>query len=229
MKSLILLHGALGTKDQMQSLAKILSDQFRTYTFDFSGHGGRSDITDPFSMELMTEDLHDFIKQNAIQDPLIFGYSMGGYVALYHALKYPSIISAIITLATKFDWSVENAEREVSQLNIDLMKEKIPDFVEVLKSRHGKHWEKTIENTRELMLQLSKTKQLHAESLSKIQTKALICIGDKDKMVSLSESEQAAGNLVNATLHILPNTPHPFERVSLELLTQIISEFEQGS
>lgn len=41
MQHLILLHGALGSKDQLQPLATALERHFQVHIFNFSGHGGR--------------------------------------------------------------------------------------------------------------------------------------------------------------------------------------------
>ena len=41
MQHLILLHGALGSKEQLQPLATTLQNTFHVHSFNFSGHGGR--------------------------------------------------------------------------------------------------------------------------------------------------------------------------------------------
>ncbi len=228
MKSLILLHGALGCQDQMKELVRALQNQFKIYTIEFRGHGRRAENTKPFTLDLLAKDLNDEINFLELQDPIVFGYSMGGYVALYHALKYPHINLSIITLATKFDWNTETAERESSQLEIGLLKSRVPAFIETLKLRHGLHWQKTIENTRELMLQLGLTKPLNESNLTQIQSKTLICIGDKDKMVSITESEDCAKHLPRGELRILTDTPHPFEKVSVDELSKLILQFSEA-
>lgn len=40
MKKLLLLHGALGSKNQFKSLKEILKSDFDVYDFNFEGHGG---------------------------------------------------------------------------------------------------------------------------------------------------------------------------------------------
>ena len=42
----------------------------------------------------------------------IFGYSMGGYVALHAARRHPERIGSIMTLGTKFAWDTPTAEKE---------------------------------------------------------------------------------------------------------------------
>ena len=78
---LILLHGALGSQVQFSELSKKLSSSFTIHTFNFSGYGGRP-IDQAPSIELFSQNLIDYIVENDLVSPFVFGYSMGGYVAL---------------------------------------------------------------------------------------------------------------------------------------------------
>lgn len=222
MKSIILLHGALGSKQQMLPLANRMSDNFDVHTFDFSGHDEKSSSNIIFSIEKFADDLEEYIHEHNLNHPMVFGYSMGGYVALYHAYLNPGKIETIITLATKMDWSPETSEKEVLQLNVERMKAAVPEFVEMLISRHGAYWENLVMNTADMMLQLGNHKLLNENMLGQIQTKVTLCIGDKDRMVSIAETENAAKNLAMGNCMVMENTPHPFERVNYEKLAEII-------
>lgn len=225
MKSIILLHGALGSQEQMMPLAIKFSNRYRVRAFDFSGHGMQSSASHEFSIVDMANELETYMNQNKITEPIVFGYSMGGYVALYHALMHPGKIRKIITLATKFDWSPESAEKESGQLDVEMMKLKIPEFVNALKLKHGTYWEDVVLKTARMMNALGKAKPLDEKNLARINTETLILIGDNDKMVSLKESQNAAENLQKGTLNILKDTPHPFERVDHVKIAEVIEEF----
>jgi len=41
MEHLLLLHGALGSKEQLAALALKLKDKYVVHTLNFNGHGGR--------------------------------------------------------------------------------------------------------------------------------------------------------------------------------------------
>ena len=82
MKQIILLHGAIGAHDQLVALANELKQQgFQPYSFSFSGHG-QIPFQDNFSIEQFALELEQFIAKNNLEQPAVFGYSMGGYVAL---------------------------------------------------------------------------------------------------------------------------------------------------
>ena len=121
MKNLILLHGALGAASQMHELQTALETHFNVYILEFDGHGNKAASLDALDIKHMALELDRFITQHAISDPIVFGYSMGGYVALYHASKLPNKIAKVITLATKFDWNPESSEKESRMLNPEQM------------------------------------------------------------------------------------------------------------
>ncbi len=103
---LLLLHGALGSKKQFSNLKPLLEEKFELFQLDFDGHGDGKD-TKHFSIELFTENLRAFLFENELKAINIFGYSMGGYVALNLAIKHPELVNKIVTLGTKFDWNLE--------------------------------------------------------------------------------------------------------------------------
>ncbi|MFB0925641.1 MAG: alpha/beta hydrolase, partial [Vicingaceae bacterium] len=120
MKNLLLLHGAIGAKDQLEPLKKILSKKFNVYSFSFSGHGCFGSFQE-FNIKQFTEDTLSFISTNNLKEVFIFGYSMGGYVALNLAKEHPDKVAQIITLGTKFKWNPEIAAKEVKMLNVAII------------------------------------------------------------------------------------------------------------
>src|ERR1700754_572786 len=101
MQHLILLHGAIGSKEQLEPFADALKKDFIVHLIDFSGHGMRPISNEKFSLSLFANDVLEYIHDNNIEHANIFGYSMGGYVAMYLAKHHPEKITRIITLATK--------------------------------------------------------------------------------------------------------------------------------
>jgi len=95
-QSLLLLHGALGSKAQFKSIKEKLSNQFEIYDLDFEGHGGNTSSKD-FTMDLFADNVIALLKDKGIKQVNIFGYSMGGYVGLNVAKKVPQLVNRIMT------------------------------------------------------------------------------------------------------------------------------------
>jgi|TARA_R110000782_G_scaffold1119_1_gene4043 pimeloyl-ACP methyl ester carboxylesterase len=135
MKNLLILHGAIGSKSQFNSLASLLNNQFNIHLLNFSGHGGEA-FKENFNIPQFADDVLVYLEQQKVESIDIFGYSMGGYVALYLAKNHPEKVNKIITLGTKLSWTPDIAAKETKMLVAEKMEEKIPAFAEILKTRH---------------------------------------------------------------------------------------------
>jgi pimeloyl-ACP methyl ester carboxylesterase len=225
MQHILLLHGAIGAKDQLQSLAENLADEYIVHNINFSGHGGEASKKD-FSIPHFAGDVLNYLQQNKIKQTNIFGYSMGGYVAMYVAKHHPEIVSKLITLATKFYWDQAVAAKEVKMLDANIILEKVPAFAKQLEQRHlPNDWKTVLEKTKEMLLQLGENNTLKLEDYSNISIASLLLLGDKDKMISLEETAAVQKALPNATFQLLAGVPHPIEQVDVNLLSSLIKEF----
>ncbi|HEX2900608.1 MAG TPA: alpha/beta hydrolase, partial [Bacteroidia bacterium] len=59
----------------------------------------------------------------------------------------------------------------------------------------------------------------------KIQIPIRIGIGDRDTMVSLEETISAYRLLPNAQLFVMPNTPHPIEKIDVGRIVGVVKEW----
>lgn len=109
----------------MHPLAEELKKEFTVHTLNFSGHGGKS-TTDAFSIPLFAQEVLRYLDEQQLSSVAIFGFSMGGYVALYLASQHPERISYVFSLGTKFSWTPEISVREVRMLDVAGIKEKVP-------------------------------------------------------------------------------------------------------
>ncbi|GAB3203032.1 pimeloyl-ACP methyl ester carboxylesterase [Pontibacter aydingkolensis] len=225
MENLLLLHGALGSAATLSDIQQALLGKYNVYTLDFSGHGGLAIPQQPYSMDLFSKDILKLLDDRGIQQTHIFGYSMGGYAALYFALQYPERVNSIFTLATKFAWSLEAAAKESKMLNPEKVEEKVPQFAHTLSKRHApQDWKQVMHKTAEMMQHLGATPALTSDNMPQLQIPVLFGIGDRDNMVTIEETIWAYKLLPNASLLVLPATRHPLETVSV---TRITSEIEQ--
>lgn len=223
--NILLLHGALGSSADLDKLAAALSDDFAVHQIDFEGHGAfQSDAE--FSMERFEKNAFDYLLDKDISFTHIFGYSMGGYVALNMALNGHDSIGSIITYGTKFDWAPESAAKEVKMLNPEKIQEKVPAFAALLKEKHAANdWKGVLRRTGDMMLGLGNGRALTDEQLGQIKQPIKICVGENDKMVSVGESRRTADLLSNGTLEIIEGGEHPIEKMDVAAMQQIVAEF----
>ena len=225
-EKLLLLHGALGSNVQFAGLKEKLESQFDVFDFNFAGHGGLP-IQVPFTIERFVQNTLEYLDQSGLSEPVnIFGYSMGGYVALKLALDYPGRANKIITLGTKFRWNPESAAKDVRMMNPEVIRQKIPAFADTLRVRHHpEDWKSIMRLTAEMMTALGEGGSMTREQFNAIDNEVLICIGTEDHMVSIDESAETAGYLKSGKLKIIEGFKHPLESVDKDLLAEICIEF----
>lgn len=224
MPNLILLHGALGHSNIFNPYLETLSSYFTIHSPLFSGHGNLDLPTDGISIEKYTQELAEYCKENGLTDVHILGHSMGGYVALCYAIKFPENINSIMTLGTKFDWTEEQALKESKMLNPETIAEKVPQYAQLLEVQHGPTWKLLLPAIADLMIDLGKNPPLK-DNLSTINAPIQIMVGDKDNMVTIEESLTVYRELPNAKLAVLPDTKHPMDKVRPSLLLNLIKDF----
>jgi pimeloyl-ACP methyl ester carboxylesterase len=226
MENLLLLHGAIGTAEQLKPLAEALSANYKVHTLDFSGHAGKPLGHGGFSIELFANDVLSYIEYKGLGKVAVFGYSMGGYVAMYLARHYPARIGKVVTLATKFQWDEAIAAAEMKMLIPEKIEEKLPAFAETLRTRHlPADWKVVLRKTAEMMEHMGADNPMRIADYTHIQAPVLVLLGDRDKMVSLVETVNVFKALPVAQLGILPATPHPIEQVDLAALVPVLTRF----
>lgn len=224
---LIILHGALGAKQQFNKLAAILNEKFTVHRFNFEGHGGRP-TEHPYTIDLFTKNLIDYVVARELHEPYVFGYSMGGYVALnasYQGLQ----LAKLMTLGTKFGWNPEDAQKEIKMLNPTVIEEKVPKFAAYQESLHApEDWKEVMHKTAQMMLGLGNEPVLNDEKLQTIDLETLCCRGSKDKMVSEDETTHTVSQLTNAEFYQFEGFEHPIEKIDSETLSQKIIDYFQS-
>jgi len=226
MKNLLLLHGALGHSSNFDPYEPFLAQHFHIHKISFHGHGGTDIPADGLSMELYVQQLDAYITEHGLTDVHVFGYSMGGYVALSHAIQYPGKIASILTLATKLNWTAEGAAKEVKMLEPEMIEAKVPKYAAQLKALHGEdHWKQLLPAVAGLMTRLAEKPLLNEQQYQSLGLPVQMMAGDKDAMVSMDETLHAVKHIPNANFAVLPDTKHPIEMVRPELLMGLMKDF----
>lgn len=226
--TILFLHGALGISEDLIPLMDHFEKKgYRTLALNFSGHSKSTRAALEFRIENFAQDLDDYIKKHQLRDPIIFGYSMGGYVALYHAAHFEdSPIRQIVTYGTKFDWSEETLKKEIPRLDPDFLHAKSPGFVEGLIAKHGPdRWKTLLLSTAHMMQNLEKLDGLHKADVEDVELPILLLRGAEDLMVSSEETESMARWMPNAKCVTIENSRHEIEKANIQKIAEVMEEF----
>ena len=118
---IVLLHGYLESLAIWGKFAIQLSNKFRIIAFDIPGHGKSETLAEKHSMEMLAECVYDTLKLMKINQCLMIGHSMGGYVTLMVHHLYPELLSGFSLFHSHpFADTVETRKNRMRE--IDLVK-----------------------------------------------------------------------------------------------------------
>jgi pimeloyl-ACP methyl ester carboxylesterase len=226
--AVLVVHGALGSGAQMQPVADALTDSQRfahVLTVELPGHGD-TPADAGFGMEVFTTALADAIHGAALVRPLVFGYSMGGYVGLLLEAQAPGTLGGLVTLGTMLHWTPEVAARAAARLDPALMRAKVPAFADALEARHrgAGGWERVLTDTAALLTDLGAAPPLTDDALRAVACPVHLLVGSKDDTVTLEETARVASQMPHAQASMLDDVPHPIERVPTHLVVRAMTD-----
>ncbi len=93
----LLLHGGNQSSHSWDLVSLHLSDRYHVYALDQRGHGDTEWSRElDYSMEAMAADALAFIADQGLEQPIIFGHSMGGRVTMQAVLQDPAVARALV-------------------------------------------------------------------------------------------------------------------------------------
>lgn len=224
--AILFLHGALGTAQDMSSLQTLFQEKgYETHTLNFSGHGKLAETPQEFRIDLFARDLEAFFRSHQTKRMVVFGYSMGGYVALYHKAHFEdSPITQIFTYGTKFNWTEAAVKKELPMLVPEHLEEKFPNFAQALKDKHGERWKHLLHSTAHMMQNLERLDGLTREDLNDLDIPVVLILGDQDRMVTTEETHLTASWLHGAQVKTVSHSKHELERSNLKEIAKIVED-----
>ncbi len=98
-----MLPGAYMTVELMGELVPALAETHQVIGVEFQGQGHTADIDRPFSYEQFADDTAALLDHVGIEQADVFGYSLGGGVALQLGLRHPSRVRKLVITSASCD------------------------------------------------------------------------------------------------------------------------------
>jgi len=99
---LVVLPGSFYTIEAMGELVPQLATTRQVIAVELQGHGHTADIDRPLSYESMADDIAALIASLGLEQADLFGYSLGGGVALQAAIRHPEVVRKLTLASTAF-------------------------------------------------------------------------------------------------------------------------------
>ncbi|WP_294303208.1 alpha/beta hydrolase [uncultured Chryseobacterium sp.] len=118
-ETLVLLHGFMENLSIWSDLESHLSERFSLLKIDLPGHGQSEIIAEVQTMELMAEAVKKVLDDQNVNKVHLLGHSMGGYVSLAFAEKFPeSLKSLTLFFSTYLPDDAEKKEQRIKSYRI---------------------------------------------------------------------------------------------------------------
>jgi pimeloyl-ACP methyl ester carboxylesterase len=238
---LILLPGGFMSVEAMGELVPQLAATRRVIGVELQGHGHTADIERPLRFEWMADDIAALIGHLGLTQADLFGFSLGGGVALQTAIRHPEVVRKLLLASTAFKrdgWYPESLAGMAS-VSVETFAGTPIHTAYLQTSPRPDAWPTFVAKMRQLLSEDYDWTQ----SIAALKTPTLIVVGDGDglrlahvvEFFGLLGGGKGDGDLTglsSAQLAVLPATTHvgwapPYHGIMARthLLLPIITEF----
>lgn len=221
---IMVLNGANGAAIELKPLADLLAPYGRIHQPELIGHGGR-EIPEKLTMQVVADDLIDFLDSNNIKRSVVVGFSLGGLIGLYLARHYPNRIVGVCGIATKYVFDEETVSRWDflgSPERIDRPGNLRKDELE--KIHFPQSWAQVSIANQGWYRDLGNNPPLNEEDFAAIKTPTWFFSGTEDLIVSVDEQMKLA-TLLRTRVGLFPGSAHPLHVAPLKGLAKAIGQW----
>jgi len=221
---LLLLHGGLGSIENLAPLIPDLSKKFRVIAVDCPGQG-RSEQSEYLSYQLMADYFSKMIDQLRLDSVYIFGYSDGGNVALLMAADRPDKVKKAVAFAAASHTSGYHpyVTASLDQLNPETVEKNYQWWLDphLQRTPQKDKWRKFINDFAKMC---ATPEIVPDEKLQRIGTKVMIIQGDND-IVKPEHAVKLHKSIKGSQFCVIPAASHFVLLERPEILNLMAIEF----
>lgn len=223
--AVVLIHGYPFNRSLWTEQAEALHDRYRVVIPDLRGFGASDSSGDSAAtMNRMAEDVAELMDHLEIEQAVIGGLSMGGYVALAFCKQIPARVRALVLADTRAQADTEEgkqtraqqAEKALSEgmagiADAMLPKLLTPDTVskrpELVKRIRDMMLKTKPEGAAAALLGMAQRDD-QTEFISSIEVPTLIAVGREDAITPVADSEAMHAKIADSRLVVIENAGH---------------------
>ena len=127
-ETLVLLHGFMENLFIWEEMETELCKKFKLIKIDLPGHGKSENFAEIHTMEMMAEKVNEVVDYLKIEKFHLLGHSMGGYVSLAFAEKFPKKLKSL-TLFFSTYFADDAEKKELREKSLRIIKENFRTYV----------------------------------------------------------------------------------------------------
>ena len=200
---------------------------FKTIALDFAAHGQSSDFAEEelLTMEFFAEGIPAVLDHLGIERTHVFGFSMGGAVALYHARQYPERVDRLAVHGVNVQWDADEVTVMTGGMAPETMEGIAPRWAERLSDTHGADRWKSLTRRMIAFTDALPDRPFANDDLAQIRVPTLISTGDQDRYFRIEHALNLWQTLPDARLAVHPGLDHPIQGVEPERFASMMTDF----
>ncbi len=240
--TLICIHGFSFNKSIWDPQVQFFKDKLNVIAYDFRGHGTHNKPEPgPWMMAHFAEDLKKLMDEKQIDQAVICGLSMGGYIALHFVSQYPDRVQALILADTQAA-ADGNEAKDKRYATIEKLKKEgsaafAKDFTKVVLAEstlmqkpelRQKVEEMIAANTAENMamtVAAMAARKDHMDALAKITCPTLVIVGEQDKATPPEVNKKMADGIKGSVYKTIPEAGHIPTLEQPEAFNKTVNDF----
>lgn len=222
----VLLHGFPLNRTMWKGQESSVGSVYRVIAPDLRGHGETAAPEGVYAIDDMADDVVELLDALQLREPLILGgLSMGGYVALSAALRYPGRFRALMLMDTRAGADTPDAARNrraqadevestgkadsvfaamLPKLFSPLTRERQPQIIERVHEMMVKTPARAVAGA----LRGMAARPDRTQELARLTLPTLVLVGEDDAITPPDDARNMAAALPNARLDVIPDAGH---------------------
>lgn len=242
-ETIVFSHGLLWSRRMFRAQMEALKDKYRIIAYDHRGQGDTEVTADGYDMDTLTSDALALIKALGVAPVHFAGLSMGGFVGMRLAARYPEVIRSLILMETTADPEPEENVPRYRLLNFIArwfgMRLVANSVMKIMfsqsflndpnRQQEREYWKgQLLQNHRIGVTRAVKgviDRKGVYEELGNIHCPVLIIVGEEDVATVPAKSERIHGAIPHSLLVRIPAAGHSSTVEQPELVTKAIMNF----
>lgn len=238
---LVFLHAFPFNRTMWEPQLKALSNRFRVITVDLRGHGESDAPLWHYTLDLFADDIRGLLDHLSIQQAVLVGLSMGGYLMFSFYRRYADRVKGLVFADTRAEpdsleqtaWRFRLAQRVYKEGVGTVVEEMLPKLLAPMSYQRKPT---LVQQVRAIMagslisgivgdLMAIAERPDSVPLLKTITRPALVLVGEMDALTSPAENKRIADGIPGARLQIISSAGHLSNLEQPEIFNEAVRSF----
>jgi len=242
-ETILFSHGLLWSSQMFRHQIDSLSKKYRVIAYDHRGQGKTEVTSSGYDMDTLTQDALQLLDHIGIEKVHFVGLSMGGFVGMRLAARYPDRITSLTLIETSAEPEPEENIPKYKMLgwvarllSIRLVAGRVMTIMfgdtflnDPDRADDRQYWKKQLLQNDRVGIHRALGGVVSREGvvglLAKISCPTLIMVGDEDKATVPAKAEKMHQHIAGSKLVTIPKAGHTSSVEQPEFVTSQLTEF----